>query len=261
MFRPFYEKKSQTDMYMDPDLVARTFGAVIPITAPRASKADSSVPTRQEAPSGIVPSAEKRTAMTLLADLIALKPDSPELADQKKYLINALAPLLQEMDQFTIEVTTRRRRYLRESLVNIRAECRQAEKYYNLQVRNLQEGELNLQNAAAQQENANRYVQALAALEKSGQHLPKWASPAETEEWNQRFEGARAALTEANKEAAEAFQQRNRLGFLVEPAQRKLEALADEEIRLKNELAGKDYYDPELGLSTKPAGHVRAEVF
>jgi hypothetical protein len=171
-----------------------------------------------------------------------------------------VTPLLQEMDEFTNCVNEKRRTFLTESLVKIRGECRVAEKNYNLQVRNLNAAELALQNVAANQDSAFRYLQQLAALEKNGQHLPKWASPAEEEEWQQRFAGARELVTEANKEAAEAVAERNRLHFQVEPAQRQLAKLADEEIRLRNELAGKSYYDPELGLSSKPAGHVRIDL-
>ena len=47
-----------------------------------------------------------------------------------------------------------------------------------------------------------------------------------------------------------AVAERNRLYFLVEPAQKTLEKLADDEIRLRNELAGKEFYDPEIGLSS-----------
>jgi hypothetical protein len=196
--------------------------------------------------------------MTLLAQLIATKPDTEELEDRKQWLIEALTPLLQEMDEFTNCVNEKRRTFLTESLVKIRSECRAAEKNYNLQVWNLQTAELALQNVAANQDSAFRYLQQLAALEKSGQHLNKWASPAEEEEWSQRLAGARELVNEANKDAGLAVAERNRLHFLVEPALRSLEKLADEEIRLRNELAGKSYYDPELGLSSKPAGAVRA---
>ena len=90
---------------LDADLIARSFGAVIPITEPTVVQLVSSMPTVIEAPSGIVPSSEKRTAMTLLADLISTKPDSEELIERKQWLIDQLTPLLQEVDEFVNCVT------------------------------------------------------------------------------------------------------------------------------------------------------------
>ena len=260
--KPLIERLSESgngSAAADADLIARSFGAVIPSEAPRSfNNSVTSMPSVIEAPSGVVPSKETRTALTVLADLIATKPDTEELTDRKQWLITNLSPLLHEVDEFVDCCTERRRAFLKDSLVKIRTQCREAEKHYHLQVRNLNAAELRLQNVAANGANAYQYLQQLAALEKSGQHLPKWANEKETAEWNERYAGAKESVTEANKDAGLAVAERNRLHFLVEPALRSLEKLADEEIRLRNELAGKQFYDPELGLSSKPAGAVRA---
>jgi hypothetical protein len=44
----------------------------------------------------------------------------------------------------------------------------------------------------------------------------------------------------------------------LDPARRELEKLANEEIRMRHELDGKEFYDAEFGLSNRPAGHVTA---
>jgi hypothetical protein len=257
MFRPFYEKQSTPDMHLDADTVARSFGAVIPIT-PRTAGNNGGRVSVTTAPSGIVPSSEKRTALTLVAQLIALKPDTKELADRKQWLIDELTPLLAEVDAFTTTVEEKRRKSLKDALVKIRAQCRKAQKFYDLQVENLKTAELNLQNAAAAQEGALKFLQELKAVEQSGQHVPRWATEKEIAVWDVRVEEAKERVRQMNKEAAAAFSERNQMNLKIDPARRELEKLANEEIRWRHELDGREFYDTEFGLSNRTAGHITA---
>ncbi len=243
---------------LDPETVARAFGAVIPITTPRAAIHSSSVPAVETAPSGVVPSKEGVTAMTLLGQLIATKPDTEALIDRKQWLIANLTPLLQEVDEFVSCVTEKRRQHLSDALIEIRAKCRTAERFAGLKLRDLKDAELRLHQVAARQEEALTVVRNMKNEEAQGRAFSRWASPAEIAKWHASVEAAQEQVTRMNREAVAALNERNEMASLVDPAQRQLEVLANEEIRLRHELDGKEFFDNETGLSSKIAGHVTA---
>ena len=58
-------------------------------------------------------------------------------------------------------------------------------------------------------------------------------------------------MVQANAEAAEALQRRNLAQQELQPAEQELNRICVEEIRLRKQIAGEAYVDPELGLVTR----------
>jgi chromosome segregation ATPase len=226
-------------------------GAPLPETLIRMSLTPQSV-----ASSGIVPTAETETALSLLGRLIRLEPQTEALVERKRWLIERLTPLLTEVDEFINCVEENRKQSLTDELVRIRRECRQQSNFCDQLRGDLAAAELRLQNVAGKQEEASQILQGLKLMEQRGGHVPKWPTQNELAAWQRRVREAQARVTAANQEAVTALNERNDAMRRVEPATRELERLGNEEIRLKHQLDGGEFYDAELGLSNRPSGNV-----
>lgn len=185
---------------------------------------------------------------TLLTRLYTLRPESPELKERLLDLRERLAPLWQEAEELEKIILEEMRRKLEAQYAEIRKQGRAQDKLYKQLARELQAAEEAVMNSGLRKESLVNEVQNLSLLEQRGQHVGRWADEKELAEWERRVEEAKSRVTAANQLFAEAVQTRNLVVGKFQQAEAELQKIGMGEVRLKKQLAGQAYVDPELGL-------------
>jgi len=215
----------------------------------------TSAPVVEAAPGGV------RTASGpsdgILAHLLLLRPESEQLRVRLAEMIGQLAPLLAEAKELAQQVEQERQDTLEAQHREVRKQGREQQAVCEQLTQEFQNAELNLQSAAAELENAVDHLRALTIMQQQNRHVGRWATDNELSEWRERVSKAKTRVIEANHAAVEALQARNEARERLSPAEGKLAELGATEIRLRKEIAGEAYHDPELGLSSVPSGMAR----
>lgn len=185
---------------------------------------------------------------TLLSRLYLLRPESEGLKARLRAAINELAEPWREAEEVEVLILQEQRQALESKYRKIREEGRAKDKVHKQLARELQAAEEAVMNSGLRKESLVNEVQNLSLLEQRGQHVGRWADEKELAEWERRVEEAKSRVTAANQLFAEAVQTRNLVVGKFQQAEAELQKIGMEEIRLRKQLAGEDYVDPELGL-------------
>jgi hypothetical protein len=230
------------------------FGAVsMPgMPLPESPRRNSSMPSIESAIGG-VRNAGEDLDVGILARLISLQPERPELRERLQLLIGQLAPLILDAEELAKEIEQERVQSLEARHREIRKQGRKQQAICEQLSQELKNAELTLMNIAGHQENTLNELRALKLLEEKGQNVGRWASDSELEAWDARVSAAKQRVIEANEAAAIAVRERNEAAEKLRPAEEELARLGTEEIRLRAEISGEAFVDPEFGLEV-PAG-------
>jgi predicted nucleic acid-binding Zn-ribbon protein len=133
----------------------------------------------------------------------------------------------------------------------LRRKGRQQQEVCNRLNQRLDEAEVALRNALLKKERAVDALKALKATEKEGQHVSRWADDRELAAWNSRIAAAQRRIQEADAEAAEAMTERNEIRLKTQAAQKELQKIGIEEVRLRKSKSGQPFTDPEYGLEVR----------
>lgn len=194
----------------------------------------------------------------IIARLVHLSAQNPAFRERCLILIANLQPLLAQAEELEQTMLAQRQVALKTKLTEIRKLCRVQVAVVAQLNQNLASAELHLHNVAATQENAFAVLRNMKTAKDRGQHVPRWPTQAELDDWEESYAEAQQAVSDANKAAALAVQERNQAMFAIEPANNEMNRLGGEEARLKAEVNGSPYVDMELGLSSQPVGYVTA---
>jgi hypothetical protein len=213
--------------------------------------APSSMPVIHSAPSGVPARNEQQE--TILARLLRLRPENPELQERLRVLIEQLGPLILEADDLESVITEQRMKSLKAQHVEIRKQGRKQSAVLEQLQQEASNEELHLRNLILKQEGAVTALQNLKLLEQRGQHVVRWASDEELGQWEAEIAKAKQRINKANEEVAAAVQLRNQALAGAEAAQKEMQRIGHAEIRLRHEISGQPYTDPELGIRVVPA--------
>jgi hypothetical protein len=220
----------------------------MPLPAPEMPRNTSSPVFQHAAPAG---------EPSILPRLLRLQPERPELRDRLAEMVAQLAPLLEEAEQLAQQIEQERQESLEAQHRAIRAQGRKQHSLCGQLRQEFANAELSLQNVAARQENCLKELQGLALMEQRNEHVGRWATDKELSAWRERINKAKERVTLANEAAAIAVRERNEAAERLRPAEEKLARLGTVEIRIRKELAGEAFLDPEFGLSSAPASVAR----
>jgi hypothetical protein len=254
MFKPQIEGFSPRDSRyqtgeISPELLARNFGAVLPVAEPLPEiddiqrddlPIDSRAPRRAPAPSLL----EIATAR-----LTSIKPTSPKRQREVLEWLGRILEPLQAFDEFIAtleeehftaidarwEVIRKAGRALVDSLPSIQAELASAQHYVN--------------------QSAEAKVHARADLESAHeerQRISAWATTKEIAAVDAKLLKAREAMKAAAQKAFSDLQTLAAAEGKMATARENLRRHALELKRLAAEVKGEAYFDPDLGLSTDP---------
>jgi hypothetical protein len=234
---------------LDPAVVARAFGAVSPPNSPLPMAEQfrpSSMPV-------IRPARNEQPKTSILARLLQLKPEEPELKDRLRLLIAELGPLLAEADELEQVITEQRMKSLKAQHLEIRKLGRRHSAVLAQLQQESANAELFLRNLLLAQEGASTALRNMRDMEQRGQHVVRWASDEELGQWEAEIAKAKQRINKANEKVADAVLARNQAHALAEAGEKEMARIGQEEIRLRNEITGQPYTDPEFGLAVPAA--------
>jgi hypothetical protein len=238
------------------DRSVSNFGRVVqPGPMPEFDSGTTGIRVHTVEPSAPPPALSTESLLSIVTTrLTAAQPISEALQEQKAFLLGQTTIDLTAVDAFLDSCKAERELSLVQRQEASRAACRKQFRLCANLHQALKDAELNLMRVAAKQGEALEGLKALALIEKQGKHTPRWATAAERAAWDERLDEAKERVRIANEEAAVALQARNNAQFAIEPAQAEMQRLASQELRLRREIEGHPYVDPEFGLSSVPAG-------
>jgi hypothetical protein len=244
MFKPMIERVSQ----------ARGFGGAVQVVnlgLPSAmiERSAVDVPSPLAAPSS--------TLLTVLAKIVMANPVSNELQKEKTDLLASTVFDLPAVDAFLEACAEERESILEKRHVELRSACRQQAAIVQKLEANLASAELSLMNIANESDAANQELCALSLIELRGQHVPRWSTDEERQDWAKKKAAVQQRVTQMNQAAAKGMQARNQAYERLQPAIEEMNRLGHEELRVGKELAGETYIDPEFGLTSPPSGGIR----
>jgi hypothetical protein len=256
---------------IDPNLLARQLapedsspfasvlgpGATIPVANYRDGMTSFSV--REVTPAG-APRKQKWSFLNDIAKAHAIRPETEAQEAAKQQIIDDLSPALIAAEQLTASIEKERAAAVEKKLWELRAECKEQDRI----VRNLKNesdaADAELQNAIAEKDFIYAELRDLSVQEQRGNHVPKWATREELKAWDAHVETVRERARKNAERMLAATQAMTWAGIELESAEKAMRQLECQHIRLTNEHNGQTgYYDPELGLFTKPAGVVHAD--
>ncbi len=182
-----------------------------------------------------------------------------ENADQKarqSILLGELADVLEQIEALTLEVTNDRTTRLTAEHKEIRRLGRIAEKELNLANDAYTAADVYALNMIEVQSQARQILEGLHGLEERGEHLKRFHTDKELEEWKQKYREQQDLVLAANQMAQDAVNDRNQRQKDLEEAREKVNRLAGEESRIRAELKGTPLWDAETGLGEPGRGGV-----
>jgi len=198
--------------------------------------------------------------LAMVANLHALVPENDEQAMQLQELIEALTPLLHAADILEAEIAKTRTAALDEKLWKVRELCKKQLEVLKVLAVEERSAELRVQDAIAARDAVAKQLLNIGEIEKAGNHVGRYASKAEYQRWNDQVAEVKQRSREVHDEMGIAVREREALKFnKIEPANAEMARLGHEESRIRQAQKGGQFYDPEFGLTAKPAGWLRAD--
>jgi septation ring formation regulator EzrA len=195
---------------------------------------------------------------SIVARLIHLSAQNPELREQCLALVSDLQPMLDRAEALEKALLEQRQEDLKSQHEAIRKQCRVQAGVCSVLKQNLAAAELNLHNVAAKQEEALRKLQDMNYVRSQNRHVPQWATQAELDAWGELYAEQQQKVVDANTRVGLAMTERNAAMYKIEPATIEMDRLVAEEARLKGAVSGNPFVDLELGLSSQAVGYVTA---
>jgi hypothetical protein len=255
---------------IDPNLMARQLvpedspfasvigpGATIPVADYRGGV--TSFTTTEVTPAG-APRKQKWSFLNDIAKAHAIRPETEAQEVAKQQLLDDLSPALIAAEQLTASIEKERAVAVEKKLWELRAECKRQDRIVMNLKNEADAADSELQNAISSKDSIYAELQDLKVQEQRGNHVPRWATREELKEWDAHVETVRERARENAERMLAATQAVTWAGLELEAAVKTMRQLECSHIRLTNEHNGQSgYYDPELGLFTKPAGVVNAD--
>ena len=186
-------------------------------------------------------------AHDLLTRLANLPLEERKQKQQRDKLRSALYAATMEAQAFVDAVVESRNKALKLQLEEIRSRGRQQEAVISKLESNRQALEFEFHSARNHAQNCR---DVLADLHNT--RFSRWASEEDRKALAKKISAAEVALREANEDYARAQAAHNEAANDVGSAQARMGEISDTEIRLRGELSGKVYRDPQTALPVVP---------
>jgi hypothetical protein len=262
MHTPLIERLSRASsrrqsLELDPELVARSFGVVVPVAEPLPETPFpiQHVDDDQDLPLDVHakrPAAKPSILASANARLLSIKPRSPERQQEVSEMLGAILEPLQDADALVEilerehfeaidqrwEVIRKQGREIMDGLPGLETELAEAQNYHR----------------DSQEARSHRKTDLETYFEQR-RHLSTWATQKEIAAADKKLENARAAMTRAEETE---FERRKVLAVAegkMASAVENLRLFKLELRRCEAELNGQPFFDPTLGLSTDPVAY------
>jgi hypothetical protein len=203
-----------------------------------------------EFPTPLPPAQPSRNAQKeLLARLGALNPQDAATKKRVQKAIVAAMSLLDEVREIETALDAERMSTLRTAHKDVRAEGRKLLKQIEGLERQAAMVRFEFNEANKAKSIAGLY---LRQARDSRKKLSRWASDEELAEADSAIVEATEVLHKATLDVGAQLTSNNGLEFQIAELRNQLAKLSIDELRLRGELSGKPYQDPELGLTTAP---------
>jgi hypothetical protein len=183
----------------------------------------------------------------LLTRLRNLPIEDSKQREQRDDLVGILQAATMEGEAFLAEAIQKRNAILEEQLEEVRKQGRAQQKVVARLDADLSAKHHKFHEA---RENAKWRFEELKDVK--SRQLSKWASREDRDQLQQEIRQAEVILKQANAEAVKATNARNEAAEIFGQAEKKMAAIEAHESRLRGELSGKVYYDPETALPIQP---------
>ena len=257
-------KNGYQSMEADISTVAASFGAVLPpggsMPVADFSNGTMSIKNENVAQSGASSKATKFPFLAIVQRLHELRPEIADHIARKQELLDTLPDLLLSCDELEAEIAEARKVSLNEKLWKVRALCKKQLEVLKALAVEERDAELRVQDAIAARNAVVNQLQNLGEIEKSGKHVGRYASKADYQKWNDQVAEVKQRSREIHDEMGIAVRERESLKFnKLEPANAEMQRLGHEEYRIRQQLKGGNFRDPEFGLMTEPAGYTTSD--
>jgi len=207
-------------------------------TAPRTVETAPTAPTPQN--------------VDVLSRLLQLRQGPTLTAEQRERLETMIEELTISQNEawaLAAEIEQGNRGFLEERHGEIRSKGRKLHALVERLAQELNKAKQGVVATIAARDSAFAAARAMKESEARGEHVPRWATDQELADWRKQVVEAEQAIKEANELVV--FATRNEAEALqkFETAQKEYQELGAEEVRVRHLLDGKQYFDPELGLS------------
>lgn len=192
--------------------------------------------------------------------LSRLRPENEDQKTRQSALLGELAAVLEEISELTTEVNNQRHARLTEEHRQIRSEGRKAEQALQRAGDEFKVADVFALNMISAHEQARQNLERLHDLEQRGEHLKRFHSDKELEEWRARYAAAQTTVREAAELANAAVNDRNQKHKDLQDAQEEVNRLAGIESRIRSEMKGTAHWDSELGLGAPGQGTLTSEI-
>jgi chromosome segregation ATPase len=183
----------------------------------------------------------------LLTRLANLPLEDRKAKEQRDELRAALYATIMEVQEFINEVIASRNAILENQLEEIRTRGRAQQKILNGLEQDRQEKEFQFHSARVHADNCLMQLKDLRTT-----RMSRWASKADRAALGKKITAAELDVREANSECVKATDTHNSAAEDVAAASQRMGEISNFEIRLRGELSGKVFKDPETGLPILP---------
>jgi chromosome segregation ATPase len=183
----------------------------------------------------------------LLTRLRNLPMEDSKQREKRNDLVGTLQAAIMEAEAFLTTAIQERNGVLEEQLEEVRKQGRAQQKVVARLDADLAAKHHNFHKA---RENAKWRFEELKDVK--SRRLSKWASREDRDQLQQEIRQAEVILKQANAEAVKATNARNEAAEIFGQAEKKMAEIEAHESRLRGELSGRIYYDPETALPIQP---------
>ncbi len=192
--------------------------------------------------------------------LSRLEPENESQKERRGILLGELGEVLEQIAALTEEVTTDRTARLTAAHKQVRKAGRLAEEAQQKAADAYSAADIFALNMIEVQTQARQNLEHLHDLEERGVHLRRFHSDQELADWKQKYKEYQDLVVAGNQMAQDAVGERKLRQEELTAAREEVGRLAAIESRLRSELRGTAYWDPELGLGEPGASRMTPEL-
>lgn len=192
--------------------------------------------------------------------LSRLQPENESQKSRHSVLLGELAEVLEQVEALTAEVNNDRTTRLTAEHKEVRKAGRIAEKALQKASEAYAGADVFAANMIEVQSQARQNLQRLHDLEQRGEHLKRFHSDQELADWRQKYSEYQDLAKAGAQMAEDAVRERSLRQEELTAARDEVGRLASEESRIRAELRGTHYWDPETGLGEPGAGVMTSEI-
>lgn len=189
----------------------------------------------------------ERTPPSLQQRLLAVPIADPKLRQRRQTLVSELAAATMQAEDFLEEITTQRHAALENELEEIRAQGRQQLAVVEqLQIEH-ERAVMNVRNLREESENLGEQVKNLRRAP-----ISKWASKETRAARQKKIVKLQEQLNALVRDIVVAGQQQQAAWHELGEAREVMNEISNAEARIRGQLSGKPYTDPEYGMVVSP---------